>query len=175
MADEEKLQPAGQPEKAGQPSEVKPIADPSARISELVAEFERAKVPFQKLEGLLPQVKAISGDTMVGLSVLNPAKKEDRHKFLTRPQFEAARKLMAERLKVWHKMLSDSNDTEDLRNTAILEAQSLEENISSNVAKIYEQIRPLEMSYRNAQQFFANCSPSGDPPTLTSPTYPLPI
>jgi hypothetical protein len=163
MADEEKLQPAGQPEKAGQASEMKPAADPSTRIGELVKEFEQAKLPFAKLEGLLPQVKSTSGETMVGLSVLNPAKKEDRHKFLTRPQFDAARKLMAERLKIWHKMLSGSEDVDDLRNTAILESQSLEENISSNMAKIYEEIRPLEMSYRNVQQFFINSSPSGDP------------
>jgi hypothetical protein len=31
------------------------------------------------------------------------------------------------------------------------------------MAKIYQEIKPLEMSYRNAQQFFANSSPSGDP------------
>ncbi len=95
--------------------------------------------------------------------MLNPAKKEDRHKFLTRPQFEASRKIMAERLKVWHKMLSSSDDIEDLRNTAILEAQTLEENIASNMSRIYQEVKPMEMSYRNIQQFFANSLPVGRP------------
>src|SRR5512147_202619 len=99
MADEQKMQPAGEPEKTQAASSAQQMAvDPGARISELVAEFDKAKMPFAKLEPLLPQVKTTSGETMVGLSVLNPAKKEDRHKFLTRPQFETSRKIMAERL-----------------------------------------------------------------------------
>jgi hypothetical protein len=164
MADEEKLQPAADDNEASkqQPAEARPAVDPTVRIGELVKEFEKAKLPFKKVEGLMPQVKASSGETMVGLSVFNPAKKDARHKFLTRPQFEASRKLMAQRLKVWHKMLSSSEDADDIRNTAVLEAQALEENITSNMSAIFEEIRPLEMSYRNIQQFFANSSPSGD-------------
>jgi hypothetical protein len=175
MADE-KLQPAGENEKAqnqAMPAQQAGAVDPGVRISELVAEFDRAKLPFQKLEGVLPQVKSTSGETMVGLSVLNPAKKEDRHKFMTRPQFEASRKTLAERLKVWHRMLSSSDDVDDLRNTAILESQTLDENIASNMAKIYQEIKPLEMSYRNMQQFFANCSPSGDPVNTFFSNVPL--
>jgi hypothetical protein len=162
MADE-KLQPASEPEKSGQVSQGGAAIDPAVRISEVVSEFDKAKLPFAKLEALLPQVKTTSGDTLVGLSALNPAKKEDRHKFLTRPQFEVARKLMAERLKVWHRMLASSDDVDDLKNTAILEAQGLDENLAANMSKIYEEIKPLEMSYRNVQQFFQNSSPSGDP------------
>lgn len=165
MADEEKLQPAADDNEASKqaPAEARPAVDPGARIGELVKEFEKEKLPFKKIEGLMPQVKASSGDTMVGLSVLNPAKKDARHKFLTRPQFEESRKLMVRRLALWRKMLSSSEDIEDLRNTAVLEAQALEENINSNMATIYEEIKPLEMSYRNIQQFFSNSSPSGDP------------
>jgi len=165
MADEEKLQPAadGDNSTKRESTEAKPTADPGARIGELVKEFEKAKLPFKKIEGLMPQVKASSGETMVGMSVFNPAKKDARHKFLTRPQFETSRKLMTDRLKLWHKMLSSSEDTADLRNTAILEAQALEENINSSMATIYEEIKPLETSYRNIQQFYANSSPSGDP------------
>lgn len=165
MADEEKLQPAANDNDASkqQPVEARPTVDPGVRIGELVKEFEKAKLPFKKVEGLMPQVKASSGETLVGLSVFNPAKKDARHKFLTRPQFEKSRKLMGQRLKLWHKMLSSSEDVDDLRNTAVLEAQALEENISSNMVTICEEIRPLEMSYRNIQQFFANSSPSGDP------------
>ena len=165
MAEEEKMQPAAGDEDASKREsvEARPAVDPSARIGELVKELEKEKLPFKKIEGLMPQVKASSGETMVGLSVLNPEKKDARHKFLTRPQFEEARKLMAHRLKLWFKMLSSSEDVDDLRNTAVLEAQNLEENINSNMAKIYEEIKPLEMSYRNIQQFFANSSPSGDP------------
>lgn len=90
MADEEKLQPAPEGEDSSKqaPVEARPTVDPSARIGELVKEFEKEKLPFKKLEGLMPQVKASSGETMVGLSALNPAKKDARHKFLTRPQFE---------------------------------------------------------------------------------------
>lgn len=164
MADEEKLQPA---EDAGKPAQeqaaARPAADPTARINELVAEFEKAKLPFKKVEGLMPQVKTSGGEAMVGMAVFNPAKKDNRHKFLTRPQFEASRIIMAQRLKLWHKMLSGSDDPDDLRNTAVLEGQALEENITSNMQKIYEELRPLESSYRNIQQFFANSSPSGDP------------
>jgi hypothetical protein len=165
MADEEKLQPAEDNSEAQkqESAAARPAADPGVRIGELVKEFEKAKLPFKKIEGLMPQVKASSGETMVGMSVFNPAKKDARHKFLTRPQFEESRKLMAQRLKLWHKMLASSEDIEDLRNTAVLESQALEENINSNMAKIYEEIKPLEMSYRNVQQFFANSSPSGDP------------
>jgi hypothetical protein len=165
MADEEKLQPSAESDDSlkQEPVAAKPVADPGARIGELVKEFEKVKLPFSKIEGLMPQVKASNGETLVGLSVFNPAKKDARHKFLTRPQFEAARKLMTERLRVWHKMLSSSDDVEDLRNTAILESQALEENISSNMASIYSEIKPLEISYRNIQQFYANSSPSGDP------------
>jgi hypothetical protein len=165
MADEEKLQPAedNSETQKQESAAARPAADPGVRIGELVKEFEKAKLPFKKIEGLMPQVKASSGETMVGMSVFNPAKKDARHKFLTRPQFEESRKLMAQRLKLWHKMLASSEDIEDLRNTAVLESQALEENINSNMAKIYEEIKPLEMSYRNVQQFFANSSPSGDP------------
>lgn len=165
MADEEKLQPAADDDDSmkRKPAETKPAVDPSVRIGELVKEFEKAKLPFKKIEGLMPQVKASNGETMVGMSVFNPAKKDARHKFLTRPQFESSRKLMVERLKLWHKMQSSSEDVGDLRNTAILEAQTLEENINSNMSTIYEEIKPLETSYRNIQQFFANSSPSGDP------------
>lgn len=165
MADEEKLQPAesNKGSERQESVEARPAVDPSIRIGELVAEFEKAKLPFKKIEGLMPQVKASSGETMVGLSVFNPAKKDARHKFLTRPQFEESRKLMAQRLKLWHKMLLSSEDVDDLRNTAILEAQALAENIDLNMRQIYEEIRPVEMSYRNIQQFFANSSPSGDP------------
>ena len=165
MADEEKLQPAADDNDASKQEsvEARPTVDPSARIGELVKEFEKEKLPFKKIEGLMPQVKASSGETLVGLSVLNPTKKDARHKFLTRPQFEESRKLMAQRLALWRKMLSSSEDIEDLRNTAVLEGQALEENINSNMAAIYEEIKPLEMSYRNIQQFFANSSPSGDP------------
>jgi len=135
MADEEKLQPAadGGDSMKRKPAEAKPAVDPSVRIGELVKEFEKAKLPFKKIEGLMPQVKASNGETMVGMSVFNPAKKDARHKFLTRPQFESSRKLMIERLKLWHKMQSSSEDIGDLRNTAILEAQTLEENINSNM------------------------------------------
>jgi len=165
MADEEKLQPAPDSDDSlkQEPVAARPGADPSARIGELVKEFEKAKLPFNKIEGLMPQVKASNGETLVGLSVFNPAKKDARHKFLTRPQFESSRALMAQRLKLWHKMLSSSDDVEDLRNTAILEAQALGENINSNMASIFSEIKPLETSYRNIQQFFANSSPSGDP------------
>jgi hypothetical protein len=122
--DEEKLQPAADDNEASkqQPAEARPTVDPGVRIGELVKEFEKAKLPFKKVEGLMPQVKASSGETMVGLSVFNPAKKDARHKFLTRPQFEESRKLMAQRLKIWHKMLSSSEDADDIRNTAVLEA-----------------------------------------------------
>jgi hypothetical protein len=166
MAEEEKMKSAGQPEgaaEAQQPAEAKPVADPTVRISELITEFEKAKLPLKKVEGLFPQVKTASGETMVGLSVLNPKKKEERHKFLTRPQFESARKSMVCRLKLWHKMLASAEDVDDLRNTAILEAQALEENIATNMTNIFETIKPLESSYRSIQQFFLNASPSGDP------------
>ncbi len=175
MADEEKLQPAadGDDSTKREPVEAKPAIDPGVRIGELVKEFEEAKLPFKKIEGLMPQVKASNGETMVGISMFNPAKKDARHKFLTRPQFESSRKLMTERLKLWHKMLSSSEDIGDLRNTAILEAQSLEENINSTMATIYEEIKPLETSYRNIQQFFANSSPSGDPVNVHFSNVPM--
>jgi len=165
MADEEKLQPAAENDDSlkREPVAAGPAVDPGARIGELVKEFEKAKLPFKKIEGLMPQVKASNGETLVGMSVFNPAKKDARHKFLTRPQFESSRNMMTERLKLWHKMLSSSEDVGDLRNTAILEAQTLEENINSNMASIYNDIKPLETSYRNIQQFFGNSSPSGDP------------
>lgn len=165
MAEEERQQSGDKTEKAAMSStqESRPAIETTQRISEIVGEFEKAKIPFQKLEPLMPQVKMASGETMMSLSVLNPAKKEDRHKFMTRPQFDVARKVMIRRLKQWHKLLSSSDDVEELRNTASLEAQALEENINSNMTSIYEQIRPLETSYRSIQQFFANSSPSGDP------------
>jgi hypothetical protein len=166
MAEEEKQKSAGIPEKAaemGSAQEVRQAVEATQRITEIVGEFEKAKLPFQKLEALMPQVKMSSGETMVSLSVLNPAKKEDRHKFMTRPQFEVSRKVMIRRLKQWHKLLASSEDVEDLRNTSSLEAQALEENIANNMTNIYEQIKPLEISYRSVQQFYANSSPSGDP------------
>jgi hypothetical protein len=165
MAEEEKQQSGDKTEKTamGSAQESRPAIETTQRISEIVGEFEKAKIPFQKLEPLMPQVKMSSGETMMSLSVLNPAKKEDRHKFMTRPQFDVARKVMIRRLKQWHKLLSSSDDVEELRNTASLEAQTLEENINSNMTSIYEQIKPLETSYRSIQQFFANSSPSGDP------------
>ena len=166
MAEEEKMQPEGEPKSEAegqQPAEAKPVGDPTVRIGELITEFEKVKLPFKKVESLFPQVKTSSGETMVGLSVLSPKKKAERHKFLTRPQFESSRKSMVQRMKMWHKMLTSSDDLEDLRNTAILEAQSLEENIATNMTNIYEEIKPLETSYRGIQQFYLNASPSGDP------------
>ncbi len=63
MADEKKMQPAGEPEKTQAASSAQHMAvDPGARISELVAEFDKAKIPFAKLEPLLPQVKTTSGE-----------------------------------------------------------------------------------------------------------------
>lgn len=164
MAEEEKMQPAEESNKAAEAQQAAaPAGDPAARITELVSEFEKVKLPLKKVEGLFPQVKTSTGEAMVGLAVLNPKKKDQRHKFLTRPQFESSRKIMVRRLKMWHKMMSSTEDMGDLRNTAILEAQAFEENIISNMTTIYEEINPLETSYRGIQQFFACSSPSGDP------------
>ena len=91
-----------------------------------------------------------------GYSNLNPARKARRNIFLTDEQWSSERKKLINRLSVWLDLLKNSNNVEQMRDTANNKAEQIEQLLNFNLKKSLERVKELERSYRSVALFYKN-------------------
>ncbi|WP_314206313.1 DUF5458 family protein [Capnocytophaga bilenii] len=91
-----------------------------------------------------------------GYSNLNPARKARRNIFLTDEQWSSERKNLINRLSVWLDLLKNSNNVEQMRDTANNKAEQMEQLLNFNLKKSLERVKELERSYRSVALFYKN-------------------
>lgn len=91
-----------------------------------------------------------------GYSNLNPARKARRNIFLTDEQWSSERKNLINRLSVWLDLLKNSNNVEQMRDTANNKAEQIEQLLNFNLKKSLERVKELERSYRSVALFYKN-------------------
>ena len=91
-----------------------------------------------------------------GYSNLNPARKARRNIFLTDEQWSSERKNLINRLSVWLDLLKNSNNVEQMRDTANNKAEQMEQLLNFNLKKSLERAKELERSYRSVALFYKN-------------------
>ena len=91
-----------------------------------------------------------------GYSNLNPARKARRNIFLTDEQWALERKNLINRLSVWLDLLKNSNNVEQMRDTANNKAEQMEQLLNFNLKKSLERVKELERSYRSVALFYKN-------------------
>ena len=91
-----------------------------------------------------------------GYSNLNPARKARRNIFLTDEQWSLERKKLINRLSVWLDLLKNSNNVEQMRDTANNKAEQIEQLLNFNLKKSLERVKELERSYRSVALFYKN-------------------
>ena len=140
----------GEEEKTPQPqaAEAKPAAAAEEVVLEKVTDDEFASIltdsfgDFGKLAKLLPSFKTKDGDLVRGVEWLDPKKDFQRKEFLTKKEFAAQRKLLAERLKIWVNSLSSSDNLDEVRKNLNEKATKLEENLSKNINVLVSFLEP---------------------------------
>jgi hypothetical protein len=160
----------GEEEKTPQPqeAEAKPAAAEEEFTLEKVSDDEFASIlsdsfgDFGKLAKLLPSFKTGDGDLVRGVEWLDPKKDFQRKEFLTKQQFATQRKLLAERLKIWVKSLSSSENVDDIRKDLNEKATKLEANLEKNMKKVHRESREIETTYRGIDKFFSNAQAEPD-------------
>jgi hypothetical protein len=161
----------GEEEKTPQPqqeAEAKPATAAEEVVLEKVSDDEFASIlsdtfgDFGKLAKLLPSFKTKDGDLVRGVEWLDPKKDFQRKEFLTKKQFAAQRRLLAERLKIWVNSLSSSDNVEEIRKNLNEKGTKLEENLAKNMKKVHKASRDLETTYRAIANFFANAQAEPD-------------
>ena len=120
---------------------VKPESATSASALDALKEFGG----FAFLENLID-----------GYSNLNPARKARRNIFLTDEQWSSERKNLINRLSVWLDLLKNSNNVEQMRDTANNKAEQMEQLLNFNLKKSLERVKELERSYRSVALFYKN-------------------
>ena len=91
-----------------------------------------------------------------GYSNLNPARKARSNIFLTDEQWSSERKNLINRLSVWLDLLKNSNNVEQMRDTANNKAEQIEQLLNFNLKKSLERVKELERSYRSVALFYKN-------------------
>lgn len=91
-----------------------------------------------------------------GYSNLNPVRKARRNIFLTDEQWSSERKNLINRLSVWLDLLKNSNNVEQMRDTANNKAEQIEQLLNFNLKKSLERVKELERSYRSVALFYKN-------------------
>ncbi|SYZ72868.1 hypothetical protein TRIP_C20983 [Candidatus Zixiibacteriota bacterium] len=117
---------------------------------------------FSKLAALLPSFKTVDGDLVRGVEWLDPKKDFQRKEFLTKKDFAKQRKLLAQRLKMWHDHLAKAGSPDDIRKTLSEESAKLQTNLEKNMKRVFESSRDLETTYRAIDKFFANAQQEPD-------------
>jgi hypothetical protein len=117
---------------------------------------------FSKLAALLPSFKTADGDLVRGVEWLDPKKDFQRKEFLTKRDFAKQRKLLAQRLKMWHDYLAKAGSPDDIRKALSEESAKLQTNLEKNMKKVFDASRDLETTYRAIDKFFANAQQEPD-------------
>jgi hypothetical protein len=160
MGDEEKeMQREQQPaqEKEAAPAPAEKLSD--AEFTELLSEkFGK----FDELAKILPSFKTADGDLVRGVEWLDPKKDFQRKEFLTKKDFTKPRRLLAERLKIWHEALAESDDPEAIRKTCNEKMTKLEANLEKNMKRVLQASREVETTYRAIDKFFSNAQQEPD-------------
>ncbi len=117
---------------------------------------------FSKLASLLPSFKTADGDLVRGVEWLDPKKDFQRKEFLTKKDFGKQRKLLAQRLKMWHDYLDKAGSPDDIRKALSEESAKLQTNLEKNMKKVFDASRDMETTYRAIDKFFANAQQEPD-------------
>jgi len=136
------------------------VAEVDEQIKEIVGVFGE----YSKVMLLMPRIRTAEGDVIPGPEYLDPKKPDQRKRFLTKPDYLKARKQLLKRLQVWKSLLSSAAEIAEVRRQAEERAAKIEENLHNNLSKIFEEIRPLETTYRQVDRFFMNAAPEPDEP-----------
>lgn len=143
-------------------------SQPEAASVEKISEEEFSSLlgdsfgDFSKLASLLPSFKTLDGDLVRGVEWLDPKKDFQRKEFLTKKDFAKQRQLLAQRLKLWSKHLSQSDKIDDIRKTLNEQSAKLETNLEKNMKKVHRASKEIETTYRGVDKFFANAQQEPD-------------
>lgn len=92
---------------------------------------------------------------------LDPSRKARKNDFLSSLDYEEERAALKKDLSLWVELLDNTAiDAMALRDKCISVRDSKEENLSQNLGYIHDEIRDLEVTYRNLDSYFANAGQS---------------
>lgn len=101
--------------------------------------------------------KGVAGDLKLpALSMLDPTKKATYNSFMEDGKWAESRKLLAQRLDCWIRAIESAEDRDEMQEKATERLDQLTELLNSNLAAVFEEIRPIEKTYRAIDGFFAN-------------------
>lgn len=105
---------------------------------------------FQLIKGLIK-----------GAENMDPRRKAVKNIFLTDSTYEESRKRFKNELSMWIEILeTGGEDPMEIIDMCIEKCDKAEENLSTNLFNIHEEIRNLEVAYRALDSFFANAGQS---------------
>lgn len=146
-----------------EPAHAEPAAAPAA-APQTAEEYKEslqgigigdAKKTLTWLGKMMP--KAVSdGVKLPALSLLDPNKKSQYKDFLDKPTWDESRKLLKARLATWIKAIETAADLDEVQEKASERADQLEELLNDNLRSVFEEVRPIEKTYRAIDGFFAN-------------------
>lgn len=96
------------------------------------------------------------GVKLPALTLVDPAKKSQYKDFLEKSTWDQPRKLLKQRLAAWVKAIEAGDDLDEVQEKASERLEQLGELLTENLRSVFEQIRPIEKTYRALDGFFAN-------------------
>lgn len=117
--------------------------------------------PSQALEQNLDELMEFGGFELIeasvdGAKVMSPESKARKNIFLNEAGRKKDREKLKEQLKLWHALLSESDDITDLIGKAEERSNSAGELLNRNLKKALDSSRELEQNYRSMALFFKN-------------------
>jgi len=91
-----------------------------------------------------------------GAQNLNPERKARKNIFLTEPEKKAERAALVKKIEIWKELLAESSNVEEIANKSTEKAAESEKMLKSNLKKVLDTARDLEVSYRSVALFYKN-------------------
>lgn len=125
---------------------------------------EREKIanPDQLLQDSLKGLDRFGGFNMIkgvvkGVENMDPRRKAVKNIFLSDSAYAEARKKLKNELELWVSILNDGGtDPMQIIESCETNRDKAEQNLKDNIRNIHKDIKPLEITYRSLDSFFAN-------------------
>ncbi len=159
MTEELNPQEQSSPAPEAAAAEATPSAGPksASEYADALAEIGigDAKKTMTWLGKMMP--KGAAGDLKLpALSILDPSKKATYKAFIEDAKWAESRKLLQQRLGTWIRALESSEDLDEVQENAQERMEQLQELLNKNLSAVYEEVAPIERTYRSVDGFFSN-------------------
>jgi len=133
---------------------VLPAAQAAAKLAPITTsgDAEKAVAWLGKMVG----AATVNDVRLTSITMIDPTKKAQYDKFVKDPLFAGARAILGHRARVWEKMLTQTQDLDELIELLEERVQKLSNLMDANLKAAFEKISPIETAYRSADGFFMN-------------------